>query len=83
MNDSNLEGVNRPTVDDRSDHHEGENARLIVAELIDLLDDQRSHQDTTIVTEIIKTVHLLVKEGGIRRNEIITHPQVSAASSVR
>lgn len=56
---------------------EDDNARLIVAELIDLLNDSRSQQDTAVITEIIKTVHLLVKEGGNRREEIISHPQVS------
>ena len=55
---------------------EDDNTRFIVAELLDLLNDSRSQQDITIVTEIIKTVHLLVKEGGNRRNEIIGHPQV-------
>ena len=58
-----------------------DNTRFIVAELLDLLNDSRSQQDTAIITEIIKTVHLLVKEGGNRREEIIGHPQVSSFAS--
>lgn len=53
-----------------------DNTRFIVAELLDLLADSRSQKDKTIVTEIIKTIHLLVKEGGNRRNQVIDHPQV-------
>ncbi len=54
-----------------------DNTKLIVSELIDLLNDERSHRDITIGIEIIKTVHLLVKQGEVRRKEIISHPQVS------
>lgn len=56
--------------------HKDENTRVIVAELIDLLNDERSLQDLAVITEILKTVHLLVKEGDKQREEIIHHPQV-------
>ncbi len=57
--------------------YEKENAKLIVSELIDLLNDESAYRDVAIVIEITKTVHLLVKQGGYRRKEIIYHPQVS------
>ena len=56
--------------------NEDENTRVIVAELIDLLSDERAHENTDAIMEIIKTVHLLIKQGGRRREEIIYHPQV-------
>ena len=56
---------------------EEENTKLIVSELLDLLNDERSYRDVDIAIEIIKTVNLLVKQGGDRRKEIISHPQVS------
>ena len=57
--------------------NENDNAKLIVSELIDLLNDETSYRDITISTEIIQTVHLLVKQGGTRRKEILSHPQVN------
>ena len=54
-----------------------DNTKLIISELIDLLNDERSYKDIAIIIEITKTVHLLVKQGGSSRNEIISHPQVS------
>ncbi|CAF2515842.1 unnamed protein product [Rotaria sp. Silwood2] len=56
--------------------YEKENAKLIVSELIDLLNDERSYQDIGIATEITKTVHLLIKQGGSRRKEILAHPNL-------
>ncbi len=47
------------------------------AKLIDLLNDQRSYRHIAIGIEITKTIHLLVKKGGFRRKEVISHPQVS------
>ena len=60
--------------------YEKENAQSIVSELIDLLNNERSYQDMGIIIEITKTIHLLVKQGGSRREEIISHPQVSRIS---
>jgi hypothetical protein len=75
MNNSQFERVDTfvTSIDDDDDDR---NARAIVIELIDLLDENRSNHETVIVTEIIQTVHLLVKQGGKRRDEIIAHPQV-------
>lgn len=56
---------------------EKENTKTIVTELIDLLNDDRSYQDIGIVTEITKTVHLLIKQGDARRKQVISHPSVS------
>ncbi|CAF0936298.1 unnamed protein product [Adineta ricciae] len=53
-----------------------ENAKLIVSELIDLLNDERAYRDLSVVTEISKTVHLLVKQNDCRRKEVIRHPQL-------
>jgi hypothetical protein len=58
-----------------------DNTKLIISELIDLLNDEKSYRDIVISTEITKTIHLLIKQGGSRRNEIISHPYVS--SSIR
>ncbi len=53
------------------------------AKLIDLLNDQRSYRDIAIGIEITKTIHLLVKQGGFRRKEVISHPQVSDETKAR
>ncbi len=56
---------------------ENDDAKSIVSELIDLFNDEKSYQDIVITMEITKTVHLLVKQGGSRRKEIISHPHVN------
>jgi hypothetical protein len=61
---------------------EKENTKLIISELIDLLNDERSYKDIGIIIEITKTIHLLVKQGGSSRNEILSHPQVSRVIQV-
>ena len=55
-----------------------ENAKLIVSELLDLLHDERSYRDIAIGIELTKTVYLIVKQGGFRRKEVLSHPQVSS-----
>ncbi|CAF3458582.1 unnamed protein product [Rotaria sp. Silwood1] len=56
--------------------YDKENAKLIVSELIDLLNDERSYRDIGIATEITKTVHLLIKQGGCRKQEIFAYPNL-------
>ncbi|CAF3707814.1 unnamed protein product [Rotaria socialis] len=53
-----------------------DNAALIVSELIDLLNDERTYRDMGIIIEITKTVHLLIKQGGSRSNEVLAHPNL-------
>jgi len=57
---------------------ENDYAKSIVSELIDLFNDEKSYQDIVITMEITKTIHLLVKQGGSRRKEIISHPHVNS-----
>ncbi|UJR28689.1 hypothetical protein I4U23_009918 [Adineta vaga] len=56
--------------------HDEENAKLIVSELIDLLQDERAYRDLAVVTEITKTVQLLIRQKDCRRKEVINHPQL-------
>ncbi|CAF0899697.1 unnamed protein product [Rotaria sp. Silwood1] len=56
--------------------YDKENAKLIVSELMDLLNDERSYRDIGIATEITKTVHLLIKQGGCRKQEIFAYPNL-------
>ncbi|CAF0816034.1 unnamed protein product [Adineta steineri] len=56
--------------------YEKENAKLIISELIDLLNDERIYKDIDVIIEITKTIHLLVKQGGYRRKQIIEHPHL-------
>jgi hypothetical protein len=65
-------------VQSKNSSEENDSAKSIVSELIDLFNDEKSYRDIVISTEITKTVHLLVKQGGLRRKEIISHPQVSS-----
>lgn len=58
-------------------NEEKENARLIISELIDLFNDQRSYRDISIAIEITKTLQLLVRQSHFRRDEVLAHPQVS------
>lgn len=51
--------------------------KLIVSELIDLLQDDKTYRDIAISTEIIKTIRLLVKQSESSRKEVISHPEVS------
>jgi len=76
MNENNFDDIESKTFS-KSIDYEKDNAKLIVSELIDLLNDEKSSRDILINTEITKTIHLLVKQGGSRRKEIISHPQVS------
>jgi hypothetical protein len=76
MNEKNFDCIESTNSSKETDF-DRENAKLIVSELIDLVNDERSHRDIAIGIEITKTVYLLVKQGGLRRKEVISHPQVS------
>lgn len=54
-----------------------DNAKLVVSELLDLLNDERACRDVNIASEIVRTVRLLVKQNDCRKQEVIAHPQVS------
>ncbi|CAF1263126.1 unnamed protein product [Rotaria sordida] len=75
MNENNLSYTELRNLSKEIDY-EKQNAKLIVFELIDLLNDERSYRDIGIITEITKTIHLLIKQGGSRRKEILAHPNL-------
>jgi hypothetical protein len=72
MNENNFDSIQSTNSSEEIDY-----TKSIISELIDLLNDEKSYRDILIATEITKTVHLIVKQGGSRRKEIISHPQVS------
>lgn len=76
MSETNLDYIESKSTLEIADH-ENENAAFIITELTDLLNDERTYQDVSIVTEIIKTVRLLIKQGGCRRKIIFVHSNVS------
>lgn len=57
-------------------NEEKEKAKLIVSELIDLFNDQRSYRDISIAIEVTKTLQLLVRQNHVRRDEVLSHPQL-------
>lgn len=61
-------------------NEEKEKAKLIVSELIDLFNDQRSYRDVSIAIEVTKTLQLLVRQNHVRRDEVLSHPQVSQSN---